>query len=51
MNCSEEEHQYNRRTEIKITSFARYNDVRVDYKDNAQEVIDRADPTRKWIWD
>lgn len=51
IDCTEEQHQYNRRTEIKITSFARYNEVRVDYIDNAPEVIDRADPTRKWIWD
>ncbi len=51
VECSEEEHQYNRRTEIKITRFARYNEVRVDYIDNAPEVIDRADPNRKWIWD
>lgn len=51
VECSEEEHQYNRRTEVKITRFAQYNQVRVDYIDNAPEVIDRADPNRKWIWD
>jgi outer membrane protein OmpA-like peptidoglycan-associated protein len=51
IDCTEEEHQYNRRTEVKITSFARFNEVRVDYKDNAPTVIDKADPTRKWIWD
>lgn len=51
VDCPEEDHQYNRRTEIKITRFARYNEVRVDYIDNAPEVIDRADPNRKWIWD
>jgi outer membrane protein OmpA-like peptidoglycan-associated protein len=51
VDCTEEHHQYNRRTEVKITSFARYNEVRVDYKDNAPSVIDKADPSRKWIWD
>jgi len=48
---TEEEHQYNRRAEVKITKFDPYNKVRVDYIDNAPEVIDRADPNRKWIWD
>ncbi len=51
VECSEEEHQYNRRTEIRITRFARYNDVKVDYIDNNPETIDKADPNRKWIWD
>jgi len=38
-NCSEEEHQYNRRTEVKILEI----DVPIDiqYRDNAPEVIDR----------
>lgn len=37
--CSEEEHQYNRRTEVKVLEI----DVPIDiqYKDNAPEIIDR----------
>ncbi len=48
--CSETEHQYNRRTEVKIISFNEPN-VSVRYIDNRPEIIDPADPTRSWIWD
>ena len=37
--CSEEEHQYNRRTEVKVTSIS--DGVNVRYNNNAPEVIDR----------
>lgn len=38
-NCSEEEHQYNRRTEVKVTYIDAPLDVR--YQDSGPEVIDR----------
>ncbi len=50
VNCSEEEHQYNRRTEIKILRFDR-RDISVKYIDNAPEKIDRANPKRKFVWE
>ncbi len=40
IDCSEEEHQYNRRTEIKILEFDRA-DVQVNYINNKPEKIDR----------
>ncbi len=47
-NCSEEEHQYNRRTEVKIVRMD--NNVKVKYLDNGPEKIDPADPKRKFRW-
>jgi len=38
-NCTEEEHQYNRRTEVRVTSINSPLDVR--YQDSGPEVIDR----------
>jgi len=49
-DCSEEEHQYNRRTEIKILRFNNHN-IGVKYINNAPEKIDEADPTRNYVWD
>ncbi len=48
--CSEEDHQFNRRTEVKITKL-NDKDIEVHYKDNGPEKIDRANPKRKYIWD
>ncbi len=39
VNCSEEEHQYNRRTEFKVISINE--NVRVEYGDRGPEVIDK----------
>lgn len=39
VNCSEEEHQYNRRTELKVVSISE--NVRVEYGNRGPEVIDR----------
>ncbi|MEL6865602.1 MAG: OmpA family protein, partial [Bacteroidota bacterium] len=50
VDCSEEAHQYNRRTEIKVLYFDR-RDVGVIYKDSGPEKIDRANPKRQFIWD
>jgi len=49
IDCSEEAHQYNRRTEIKVI---RFNDPNtgVKYLENVPIKIDRANPTRNWIW-
>ncbi len=49
-DCTEEEHQYNRRTEIMILEFNEQG-VDVRYRNNGPETIDRADPTRRFIWD
>jgi outer membrane protein OmpA-like peptidoglycan-associated protein len=46
VSCSEEEHQYNRRTEIKVTQFDRP-DISLRYIDNPPEVIDAYVPGRK----
>lgn len=48
--CPELDHQYNRRTEIKIVSFNEPG-VSVRYIDNKPEIVDPADPMRSWIWD
>lgn len=40
VRCSEEEHQYNRRTEVKITSLGA--DKKVEYINNPPEYIDKA---------
>jgi len=48
VDCSEEEHQYNRRTEVRIIKVGE--DVDVHYKDEGPETIDPADPKRKYIW-
>jgi len=49
VDCPEEEHQYNRRTEVRVL---RFNDPNTDvkYLGNMPITIDRADPNRKWIW-
>ena len=49
VECPEEEHQYNRRTEVRVL---RFNDPNTDvkYLGNMPVKIDRADPNRKWIW-
>ena len=49
-DCSEEEHQVNRRTEVTILS---HNEDGLDvrYIDNMPIKIDRADPKRKFVWD
>jgi len=39
VNCSEEEHQYNRRTELKVISINE--NVRVEYGNKGPEIIDR----------
>ena len=44
--CSEEEHQYNRRTEIRVLAFER-KDVQVFYLDNEPEKIDYAPLNRQ----
>lgn len=49
VDCTEEEHQNNRRTEIKIVKFDR-SDIGVRYIDNKPEKIDRADKKRKYTW-
>lgn len=48
--CSEDDHQYNRRTEIKITKLDK-SGLDVRYIDNAPEKIDRANPKRKFVWE
>lgn len=48
-DCSEEEHQVNRRTEIRVLRFNNPN-VGVKYLENGPSKIDRADPSRSWIW-
>jgi outer membrane protein OmpA-like peptidoglycan-associated protein len=45
VNCSEEEHQYNRRTEFKVVSIQE--NVRVEYGDRGPETIDRMKSKRK----
>ena len=44
--CTEEEHQYNRRTEIRVLAFDR-KDVQVYYLDNEPEKIDYAPINRQ----
>jgi len=50
VECTEDEHQVNRRTEIKILKFDEPN-VGVRYINNMPEIIDSADPSRSFIWD
>ena len=45
-DCSEEEHQYNRRTEVRVLSF-RNNEVKVLYEDTQPEIIDYAPANRR----
>ena len=49
VDCTEEEHQNNRRTEVKVLRFDQ-KDIKVDHIDNAPETIDPANPTRKFRW-
>lgn len=49
VECTEEEHQFNRRTEVKILTFNEPG-VQVRTIDNRPEIIDPADPNRSWIW-
>jgi len=46
VTCSEEEHQFNRRTEIKVISFGR-DDVKVQYNDNRPDYIDPAPQSKR----
>ncbi|MFK8055959.1 MAG: OmpA family protein [Saprospiraceae bacterium] len=48
VKCTEEEHQVNRRTEVRIIKVGE--DVDVRYKDDGPEHTDPADPRRKYIW-
>ncbi|HEB62523.1 MAG TPA: hypothetical protein ENI82_05150, partial [Bacteroidetes bacterium] len=48
VDCTEEEHQRNRRTEIKILKLDEK--VMVNYIDNAPKKIDKANPNRKFTW-
>ncbi len=41
VDCDETQHQYNRRTEIKISKFSQFNEVNVEYRDTAPKVIDK----------
>ncbi len=50
VECSEEDHQRNRRTEIKVLKFDR-KDIQVTHIDNNPESIDPADPKRKFVWE
>jgi len=49
IECPEEEHQYNRRTEVRVLRFNDPN-VGVKYLENLPIKIDKADPSRSWIW-
>ncbi len=49
IECPEEEHQYNRRTEVRVLGFNDPN-IGVKYLENLPIKIDRADPSRNWIW-
>jgi len=48
--CSEEDHQFNRRTEIRVLKIDESN-TKVKYEKNMPTIIDKADPNRKWGWD
>lgn len=50
VDCPEEEHQRNRRTEIKVLRFDE-KDIEVKHLNNEPEKIDRANPTRRFRWD
>jgi len=50
VDCSEEDHQRNRRTEVRVIKFDNKN-VDVKHLDNMPETIDRANTRRKFIWD
>lgn len=49
VECSEEQHQFNRRTEIKVIQFNE-KEIEVQYEDKGPQRVDRADPSRKWVW-
>lgn len=49
VECSEENHQYNRRTEIRVVKFEG-NNTEVKYLENKPLKIHEADPNRKWNW-
>ncbi len=49
IECPEEEHQFNRRTEIRVLRFNNPS-TGVKYLENLPTKIDRANPSRKWIW-
>jgi len=50
IECSEEQHQYNRRTEIKVIG-DRASEFNIIYIDNQPTIINRADANRKFIWE
>lgn len=49
IECPETEHQYNRRTEVRVLRFNDPN-VGLKYLENLPNKIDKANPSRKWIW-
>ena len=49
VECTEAQHQNNRRTEIKILEHHEKN-FNIEYINNAPETIDPADPNRRWGW-
>ena len=49
VECSETDHQVNRRTEVKIVSMGNA-DVEVRYVNEGPEKIDAADPKRIFVW-
>ncbi len=49
IECPEEEHQYNRRTEIRVLRFNEPN-TGIKYLENLPIKIDKANPKRSWIW-
>ena len=49
VDCTEAQHQNNRRTEIKILEHHEKN-FNIEYINNAPETIDPADPNRRWGW-
>ena len=49
IECSEEEHQYNRRTEIRVIGLDQQN-IEIKYLENLPREVDRADPNREWDW-
>ncbi len=48
-NCSEEEHQSNRRTEIRIIG-NNENTMVIKQLNNPPQKVDKANPNRKWDW-
>jgi len=51
VDCTEAEHQDNRRTEVTITSFDQADFIKVQYIDNPPEKVDPARIGRKFEWE